>query len=160
MDEWRERDYPVDDVTYIAARQVVRAYVRKHRALEKPIPEFVGVWFADEVASVDIESVEQAEKADVAGNAGVKTVRAADKRDNASLDYAALFAGRSSVREYAETPVDMGTVRKAVSMSMKTPSVCNRQAYRVLLISNPKFIEQALALQGGGVGTMRLRCWR
>ena len=25
MDEWRERDYPVDDVTYIAARQVVRA---------------------------------------------------------------------------------------------------------------------------------------
>ena len=152
MDEWRERDYPVDDVTYIAARQVVRAYVRKHRALEKPIPEFVGVWFADEVASVDIESVEQAEKADVAGNAGVKTVRAADKRDNASLDYAALFAGRSSVREYAETPVDMGTVRKAVSMSMKTPSVCNRQAYRVLLISNPKFIEQALALQGGWRG--------
>ena len=42
----------------------------------------------------------------------MKTVRAADKRDNASLDYAALFAGRSSVREYAETPVDMGTVRK------------------------------------------------
>ena len=37
--------------------------MRKHRALEKPIPEFVGVWFADEVASVDIESVEQAEKA-------------------------------------------------------------------------------------------------
>lgn len=105
-----------------------------------------------QVASVDIESVEQAEKADVAGNAGVKTVRAADKRDNASLDYAALFAGRSSVREYAETPVDMGTVRKAVSMSMKTPSVCNRQAYRVLLISNPKFIEQALALQGGWRG--------
>ena len=82
----------------------------------------------------------------------MKTVRATDKRDNASLDYAALFAGRSSVREYAETPVDMGTVRKAVSMSMKTPSVCNRQAYRVLLISNPKFIEQALALQGGWRG--------
>ena len=70
MDEWRERDYPVDDVTYIAARQVVRAYVRKHRALEKPIPEFVGVWFADEVASVDIESVEKSRKSRRCGQCG------------------------------------------------------------------------------------------
>ena len=67
MDEWRDRDYPVDDVTYIAARQVVRAYVRKHRALEKKIAEFVGDRIADEVGSVDIESVEEDEKDDVAG---------------------------------------------------------------------------------------------
>lgn len=35
---------------------------------------------------------------------------------------------------------------------MKTPSVCNRQAYRILLVQNPKLIEHALKLQGGWRG--------
>lgn len=145
MDQWRKHGYPVDDVTYQAAQNVVRAYVRKHRAIGKPIPKFVSEWFPTEVASAD-KSCGSVVKA------GTQTVRAADKRDNASLDYATLFAGRISVREYEETAVDKGKLHNAVAIAMKTPSVCNRQAYRILFIHNPRFIERALILQGGWRG--------
>lgn len=45
MDQWRKHGYPVDAVTYQAAQNVIRAYVRKHRAIGKPIPKFVSEWF-------------------------------------------------------------------------------------------------------------------
>lgn len=145
MEQWREHSYPEHDVTYQAAQNVIRAYVRKHRAIGQPIPRFVGEWFPNEVSSAD-------EPCDAAAEAGTKTVRAADKRNNASLDYATLFAGRTSVREYAQTPVSREKLHNAVAIAMKTPSVCNRQAYRILFIHNPKLIERALTLQGGWRG--------
>lgn len=145
MEQWRKHSYPVDDVTYQVAQNVIRAYVRKHRAIGKPVPRFVGEWFPAEIASAD-------KPYDSAAEAGTKTVRAADKRNNASSDYATLFAGRTSVREYAETDVDKEKLHNAVAIAMKTPSVCNRQAYRILFIRNPKFIERALTLQGGWRG--------
>lgn len=145
MERWRELGYPVDDVTYHAAQNVVRAYVHKHRAIGKQIPQFVSEWFADEVASADKACGNE-------GNAGVKIVRASDKLDNKTKNYATLFAQRTSVREYAGTPVNMQAVHDAIALSMKTPSVCNRQAYRILLVQNPKLIEHALKLQGGWRG--------
>lgn len=145
MEQWRKRSYPVDDVTYQAAQNVIRAYVRKHHAIGKPVPQFVSEWFPTEVASAD-------KSCDSVAEAGTKTVRAADKRNNASLDYATLFAGRTSVREYEETAVDREKLHNAVAIAMKTPSVCNRQAYRILFIHNPKFIERALTSQGGWRG--------
>ena len=126
MEQWRKHSYPVDDVTYQAAQNVIRAY-------------------PTEVASAD-------KSCDSVAEAGTKTVRAADKRNNASLDYATLFAGRTSVREYEETAVDREKLHNAVAIAMKTPSVCNRQAYRILFIHNPKFIERALTSQGGWRG--------
>lgn len=145
MEQWRKHSYPVDDVTYQAAQNVIRAYVRKHHAIGKPVPQFVSEWFPTEVASAD-------KSCDSVAEAGTKTVRAADKRNNASLDYATLFAGRTSVREYKETAVDREKLHNAVAIAMKTPSVCNRQAYRILFIHNPKFIERALTSQGGWRG--------
>ena len=145
MERWRKLSYPVDDVTYQAAQNVIRAYVRKHHEIGEPIPHFVSEWFADEVASADGSY-------DGESNAGVKIVRASGKRDNQAKDYATLFAQRTSVREYADTPVDMQSVHEAIAISMKTPSVCNRQAYRILLVRNPKLIKHALDLQGGWRG--------
>ena len=83
---------------------------------------------------------------------GVKTVRAADKADNRSLDYTALFKGRTTVREYAKEPVDLDQVREAIELAMKTPSVCNRQSFRVTLVTNPEKIDRLLTMQGGWRG--------
>lgn len=69
MDEWRERDYPVDDVTYIAARQVVRAYVRKHRRWRS---RFLSLWaygLPTKWPRWISKASNKAEKADVAGKA-------------------------------------------------------------------------------------------
>lgn len=145
MERWRESGYSTDDETYQAAQNVIRAYVHKHRAIGKPIPQFVGEWFADAVASADKACGNE-------GNAGVKIVRASDKLDNKTKNYATLFAQRTSVREYAGTSVDMQAVHEAIAISMKTPSVCNRQAYRILLVQNQELVKRALELQGGWRG--------
>ncbi|WP_301895059.1 nitroreductase family protein [Bifidobacterium angulatum] len=145
MERWRESGYSTDDETYQAAQNVIRAYVHKHRAIGKPIPQFVGEWFADEVASADKACGNE-------GNAGVKIVRASDKLDNKTKNYATLFEQRTSVREYTGTSVDMQAVQEAIAISMKTPSVCNRQAYRILLVQNQELVKRALELQGGWRG--------
>ncbi|MCF2561225.1 nitroreductase family protein [Bifidobacterium boum] len=147
MQTWQHEGYPTDDVVFCAAENVIRAYVRKHHEIGKPIPDFINAWFADEIT----QSGEQT-KSYARINAGTKVVRAIDKRNNASLDYESLFRNRTSVREYADTPVDMESVREAINISMKTPSVCNRQAFRILLIRNPNLIEKSLAVQGGWRG--------
>jgi len=67
----------------------------------------------------------------------------------ACVDLRDFFSCRSSVRDYASVPVAETLVRQAVSMAMKTPSVCNRQAWRVWTVEEPAAIVQALTIQGG-----------
>lgn len=147
MHTWERNGYPTDDIVFQAANNVIYAYIRKHHAVKKTVPDFIYDWFADQIKQFDTRAT-----SDEAINAGVKVVRAIDKRDNASLDYASLFRNRTSVREYADTPVDIDSVYTAIDISMKTPSVCNRQAFRILLIRNPSLIEKSLAVQGGWRG--------
>lgn len=70
----------------------------------------------------------------------------------ACVDLRDFFSCRSSVRDYASVPVAETLVRQAVSMAMKTPSVCNRQAWRVWTVEEPAAIVQALTIQGGARG--------
>lgn len=147
MQTWQLQGYPTDDVAFVAAENVIRAYVRKHQDIKKPVPDFINTWFANEVSQAGVQAASETN-----ATAGTKIVRAIDKRNNALLDYASLFRNRTSVREYADTPVDIESVHTAISISMKTPSVCNRQAFRILLIRNPKLIEKSLAVQGGWRG--------
>lgn len=60
-----------------------------------------------------------------------------------------FFLSRHSVRQYADTPVPMETIRAAVEMARKTPSVCNRQGPRVHVFENA---QEALDWQPGNKG--------
>lgn len=68
------------------------------------------------------------------------------------LSHADLFADRTSVREYAARPVQPELISEAIGICSKSPSVCNRQPYRVRLITDTKQIESILAVQGGMTG--------
>lgn len=64
-----------------------------------------------------------------------------------------FFASRRSVRNFdGQRPVEMATVWKAVKLALNTPSVCNRQAGRVHIFSDPVAIREILALQNGNRG--------
>lgn len=65
------------------------------------------------------------------------------------MDFVQLAQNRYSVREYASKPVSQDLLDKVYEVSMKTPSVCNRQATRVYQITYPEKIATALKIQGG-----------
>lgn len=50
-----------------------------------------------------------------------------------------LFNNRHSVREFNGKPVDMNDLFKAINLAHHCPSACNRQGYRVHIVSNNNF---------------------
>lgn len=76
-------------------------------------------------------------------------MESASKVNNLSVSFVQLAQNRYSVREYSSEPVSQELLDKAYEVSMKTPSVCNRQATRVYQITDSEKIKAALSIQGG-----------
>lgn len=83
---------------------------------------------------------------------GTKQVSRTKLLSDAHIDLRAFFESRHSIRHFATEEVDIGMIESAVRMAMKTPSVCNRQAWRVHVMSERADIEQALRYQNGNAG--------
>jgi nitroreductase len=61
-----------------------------------------------------------------------------------------IFANsRHSIRDYSNDPIDHNLIYSSIRIAMSTPSVCNRQAWEVLVVNNNELISQILNLQGG-----------
>ncbi|MBX3176557.1 MAG: nitroreductase family protein [Candidatus Hydrogenedentes bacterium] len=67
-------------------------------------------------------------------------------------DLSDFFASRHSIRDFSDEDVDPKLIEQAVGMALSTPSVCNRQAWRVHLFSDREEMTRALELQNGNVG--------
>lgn len=63
-----------------------------------------------------------------------------------------FFLSRHSVRDFRPDPVPHALLERAVTLAMKTPSVCNRQAWHVYQMDARASIDRALALQNGNRG--------
>ena len=63
-----------------------------------------------------------------------------------------FFGSRYSLREFRDEVVPETIIKKAVSLSLKTPSVCNRQAWHVYHTSDPGIKSKALSYQSGNRG--------
>lgn len=59
---------------------------------------------------------------------------------------------RFSVRDYSDKKVEHDIIFKSIQLSMKAPSVCNRQAWKVYVIENQELMQKVLELQGGLTG--------
>lgn len=63
-----------------------------------------------------------------------------------------FFLTRYSLREFKQDLVDEDIIKRAVSLAMKTPSVCNRQAWHVYHATDPEAKSAALKYQAGNRG--------
>lgn len=70
------------------------------------------------------------------------------KRDAVFPEFA---RSRHTLRHYAG-PVDVGTIRKAVSLAQCAPSACNRQHIRVYCVSDHTLRDKIFSLQNGNRG--------
>lgn len=70
----------------------------------------------------------------------------------AAVDFKSFSLFRFSIRQFTGELIDEGIIRDAVAVAMKTPSVCNRQAWRVYSLKDAASKEQVLSLQNGNSG--------
>lgn len=63
-----------------------------------------------------------------------------------------FFHSRYSLRAFKNENVDEKIIKRAFSLASKTPSVCNRQSWKVYHLNNKSLIQEALRLQNGNKG--------
>ena len=90
--------------------------------------------------------------AERASEGGFKEVTRDEVLRVSRTDLTAFFSSRSSVRAFSDTPVALDLIRSSVRQAMKTPSVCNRQAWRAHLICSKDDIPKVLRFQNGNKG--------
>lgn len=104
---------------------------------------------------IDPKIIEEANKVDIM-KSGIKIVRLKDKLNNDVLNFEELALNRTSIREFSGEPVDLDLIKKSIKIALKTPSVCNRQGWNALVVSNKETIKTLLNLQRGFKGYPRL----
>jgi nitroreductase len=136
---WVKKEFNKDDTQFQAACSNLLEYVRRH--------EVIGANIADIISKQDIAFFENLliDKNLVGGLAFSDLNYFA--HSNSSFE---MFSNsRHSVRHFSSQLVDKTILESAVKLSRNAPSVCNRQAFRILLIEDQKKIQEALKIQGG-----------
>ncbi|MFI0416558.1 MAG: nitroreductase family protein [Candidatus Thiodiazotropha sp.] len=85
-------------------------------------------------------------------NGGVKYVTSKQMARERLSTFDNLITSRHSVRDYTGLPIDDSEIEKAIELSRNTPSVCNRQAWKVHAYTDQKKITELLEIQSGGGG--------
>lgn len=63
-----------------------------------------------------------------------------------------FFNSRYSIRHFAGGEICNKDIQEAIGVAQKTPSVCNRQSWKVHVYSNKQHIQQLLSIQNGSRG--------
>jgi nitroreductase len=83
---------------------------------------------------------------------GYKTLAKKELVSSLDFDFEAFALSRHSIRDYADKQIDIQLLKEIVTIAMSTPSVCNRQAWRVYIVTDRVTIESALLFQNGNRG--------
>ena len=69
-----------------------------------------------------------------------------------SLNYKDFVYSRHSLRHFSSAPVDISSVENALNLAQQTPSACNRQGWKTIIIDNKELISNVLSNQNGNKG--------
>lgn len=130
--EYKQLGYDLENQFIQAAISALNEYKKRHVDQEIDIP-----WF-DNLFRTWLKPTPEL--------SGTKEVF----RNNASnRSYSDIVSSRVSIREFGSGNVDLQDIEDAIHISVKTPSVCNRQPWKVKVVSNPDIISKLLKVQGG-----------
>lgn len=83
--------------------------------------------------------------------AGIESVTKKSILEDSKIDLLPFLKARHSIRNFGPESVDTSIIKKAVHMALHTPSVCNRQPWRVHIFSD-KLKDQVITCQKGNSG--------
>ena len=68
------------------------------------------------------------------------------------VDYLSFVRSRHSMRYFSRVPVDIERIIKAIDLAQCTPSACNRQGWKVRIVTKKELILKTLSNQNGNTG--------
>lgn len=83
---------------------------------------------------------------------GTILVKRDDILRDSSLDLEGFFESRHSIRQFSDKLVPREMVERAIRLALKTPSVCNRQSWKVHAFAEPNILKKVVACQKGNAG--------
>lgn len=88
------------------------------------------------------------------GDADTPLLVTADEIGNAAClpQLENLYRVRRSFRNYSDRQVELSTIEEAIRLAQLSPSVCNRQASKVYVVSDKQTMLEALSYQNGNKG--------
>lgn len=135
-----ENDYPKDRACIQSGLSVIGAYMDFRQNDGTPIsPSITEGW-------------EGLQKKATLRHVPVIIKKREDITATANQSFEMFTCGRHSIRNYSDQPVDEAIIKKAVEISQRSPSACNRQSARVYSVTGTTAIAQVLALQNGNRG--------
>lgn len=135
---YRTAGHDPDGFAYAQGVSILQRYIELHAKHDHDVT------FIEEI--VDSEFLDAlADK----GVAGTKIIKRADKQCNDEKTFYELAQGRSSVRQFSGRPIDTSKVMAALGAAEKTPSVCNRQGWRVYWVEDKELAARVLEHQRG-----------
>ncbi|WP_275399773.1 nitroreductase family protein, partial [Enterococcus faecium] len=128
------------DSVYVNGASIINEYLLFHESKHFKIDYIPEVYISliNSLRNIDIHT----------GGSDVRYLKNLSK-PNAEVGFKNLALNRVSIREYSSEQIDLKKIQEAVEISMKSPSVCNRQSARVYVITDKEKIKQALHVQGG-----------
>lgn len=144
LQEYVAKDYDTSDVRFQTGLSVLKAYIDKHDEIGFPVDQIKRKFQDYSTYFSSDESI-----------GGVISLKREDVLKNAIFDFDSFARSRHSVRDFSEVPVDKTVLESAFQTAETTPSVCNRQAWKTLVIEKGETLDRVLALQGGLSGNGR-----
>lgn len=135
---YRSNEFDTEVFPYDEGIAVLKAYAQLHLDMNHDVS------FLSEVIDQTLFDTPS-----IRNVAGSKTIRKQDKSTNEYKNFRDLALGRSSVREFSGEPVDHGCVIDSISIALQTPSVCNRQGWRIYWIDDKSKADEVLRHQRG-----------
>lgn len=141
IEVYKRRNYDESSIAYVAAISSLREFYSMHENTSHSSDlKLIYADFLDEILTCESKA------------GGVDVVKFSGKKDTRSINFRELVQERSSIRSYSDRPVDLVDIEDALSIAMKTPTVCNRQSIKVRVVRKPEIISQILEVQGGAIG--------
>ncbi|WBL22041.1 nitroreductase family protein [Zunongwangia sp. HRR-M8] len=71
---------------------------------------------------------------------------------NTMAPFDKFSVSRHSLRNFKDSNIPIESITKAIELAKKTPSACNRQAWRTYVFTDKRLIQEILKIQGGNRG--------
>ena len=144
MELYKKSNYSLNDIRYMTALSTINQYIKLHRDKNFNVFEIETKYnqlLPSEYSKDDIDNL-----------GGYYNYTKADLLSYKDASFDVLAEKRYSVRDFGPEPVELNLIDDAIKIATKTPSVCNRQAWKVYVIKNIDMIKYVLMNQNGLTG--------
>lgn len=142
-----DKGYDKSHTAFITGLAVINAYIERHASMNNLDSELKSFLKSIELK---INHIQYNLKGSIRG--GMLEISKTFLLKKSISNFGELALNRYSIRDYSKESVDISIINNALEISSKTPSVCNRQDWHSLVISDKDLIRNVLSIQKGLTG--------